>query len=208
MWANLAVVATDVGELSEATRALGRVVEQRAAKDGAACLDLDVLERVVAASAQDPGEADASAVRGDPNAGAPLYRRVSELLERTILPRISDEPRVFRAYAKLLIAKGRWADALKAHTDAYRCSGIGARFDPDAVDAKGWGEAAEEVGELVEVLRGYGPKADPETDGRKWKVMARSVLRTFMAKSKEAFEGEEGWAQLEELMKELQADLE
>ena len=47
MWNNYMVVAMDVGELSEACRALGRVVEERSAKDGASCVDVDVLDRLV-----------------------------------------------------------------------------------------------------------------------------------------------------------------
>ena len=45
MWMNYMIVAMDVGELSEAARALGRIVEERAAKAGANSVDVDVLDR-------------------------------------------------------------------------------------------------------------------------------------------------------------------
>jgi hypothetical protein len=205
MWANLSIVAMDVGEVAEAARAVGRVVEERAARDGAACLDEGILVRLVDAACKDPGEVDT--IRGDPNAGAPLYRRVLELVEQKILPRISGEPAVFRAYARLLVARSRWADALQAHTDAYRCSAV-SKFVPDDYDATSWAEAAGEVTELVEVLRNFGPRADPENDGRKWKAQARSVLRTFMSRSREMFGEEPAWAGLEELTNELKAEME
>jgi hypothetical protein len=132
---------------------------------------------------------------------------VLDLVERTILPRVSGEPAVFRAYARLLLARGRWADALQAHTDAYRCSAV-ARFVPDEHDVRGFVDAAAEVVELVEVLRNFGPRADPGDDGRRWKAQARSVLRTFMGRSREAFGEESAWAGLEELMTELKAEIE
>ena len=47
MWNNYMIVSMDVGELSEACRALGRVVEERSSKDGASCVDVDVLDRLV-----------------------------------------------------------------------------------------------------------------------------------------------------------------
>ena len=79
------IVAMDVGELSEACRALGRIVEERSAKDGAACVDEDVLERLVNAVTRAPANPD-DAVEGsgttqdtahNPNEGHGLLRRVS-----------------------------------------------------------------------------------------------------------------------------------
>ena len=68
MWNNYMIVALDVGELSEACRALGRVVEERAAKDGAACVDEDVLDRLVDAATRGPEDAGISG--GDGGGGA------------------------------------------------------------------------------------------------------------------------------------------
>jgi hypothetical protein len=50
MWTNYTIVAIDVGELSEACRALSRVVEERASKVGAESVDADVLDRLVTAA--------------------------------------------------------------------------------------------------------------------------------------------------------------
>src|ERR1700760_4543488 len=49
MWSNYMIVTMDVGELSEACRALGRVIEMRSEKDGAGSVDIEVLERLVGA---------------------------------------------------------------------------------------------------------------------------------------------------------------
>ena len=47
MWANYMIVSMNVGELFEAARALGRVVEETSDKVGAQSVDEDVLERLV-----------------------------------------------------------------------------------------------------------------------------------------------------------------
>ena len=47
MWTNYMIVSMDVGELAEACRALGRIVEQRYDKIGAEAVDEDVLDRLV-----------------------------------------------------------------------------------------------------------------------------------------------------------------
>lgn len=103
MWNNYMVVAMDVGELSEACRALGRVVEERSVKDGADCIDLEVLDRLVSAvtrASPNPDEQGADgavdAAAHNPNEGHGLLRRVTDLFDRVILPRVSS-PRIFRA---------------------------------------------------------------------------------------------------------------
>ena len=47
MWYNYMVVAMDVGELSEACRALARMVRMRIEKDGVAAIDIEVLNKLV-----------------------------------------------------------------------------------------------------------------------------------------------------------------
>lgn len=191
MWSNYMIVALDVGELSEACRALARVVEERAAKDGAAAVDEDVLDRLVdAATREEPEAADAQPARGG------LQRQVADLLERVILPRVSSA-RIFRARARLLTAQGRWTDALNAHMDAYR-AGVAGTMEKGETDVGRFREGAREVEELVDVLRNFGPRAE----GYKWKLQARSVLRTFMGRTRD-FEDEPEWARLTALQEEL-----
>ncbi|KAF8513894.1 tetratricopeptide repeat domain 27 [Gautieria morchelliformis] len=181
MWANYMVVAMDVGELAEATRAVTRVVEQRAEKDGAACIDEEVLERLV-------------------DAGHGLLPRVVDLFERTLLPRVSS-PRMCRAYARLLTWQGRWTDALKAHLDAYR-GGVAGQITKSETDVVKWREAVGEVVDVVDILRNFGPRAD----GSRWLFQARSIVRSFMGKTKD-FEEEPEWGQLVGLQEDLKNEI-
>lgn len=186
------IVALDVGELSEACRALARVVEERAAKDGSAAVDEDVLERLIDAATR--GESNQQAEQ------AGLLRQVTDLLERVILPRVSSV-RVFRARARLLTAQGRWEDALNAYMEAYRAGAAGT-MEKGETDAERWREAVKEVEEIIDVLRNFGPRAE----GYRWKLQVRSVLRTFMGRTRENFEDEPDWARLTELQEELRQE--
>jgi len=207
MWSNYMIVAMDVGELSEACRALGRIVEERSTKDGAESVDADVLDRLVDAVTRAPANPD-DAVEGggsggqavlNPNEGHGLLRRVNDLLERMILPRVSS-PRIFRARARLLTWQGRWEEALNAYLDAYRCSNA-VTMEKGGMDVQAWREAVGEVEEMVDVLRNFGPRAE----GFKWKLQARSILRTFMGRTKD-FEDEREWPRLTELLEEIRKE--
>lgn len=196
------VVAVDVGELAEATRAMSRLVELRAEKDGAACVDEEVLERLVDAVTRAPLKQapDDEDIARNANEGHGLLPRVSDLFERSLLPRVSS-PRISRTYARLLTWQGRWAEALKAHLDGYR-AGLAGQITKGETDVIKWREAVGEVVDIVDVLRNFGPQAE----GHRWLFQARSIIRTFMGKTKD-FEEEPEWGQLAGLQEELQNEV-
>jgi len=213
MWTNFMIVSVDVGELAEACRAMGRVVEERADKDGAGCVDIAVLQRLVDAVIRSPkDQAELSELAPNANEGLGLYKRVDDLFTRIILTRISTSPRIFSAHARLLVWRGRWSEALEAHEAAYRC---GIAIDQSVeTDLQKWRDAVDEVTEFVDVLRNFGPRASEEDrengepDGKKkrsgsWQFRARAVVRTFMGRTKEAFENEPEWVKLTELLDSL-----
>jgi len=135
------------------------------------------------------------------HAGA-LSRRVTHLLDNVILPRCSTSPRVFKAQAKVLLSKGEYKNALEAHLNAYRC---GPAKDPSVVtDRTKFVHATEELENLVDVLENLGAKKDANgKDGlvaSDWKFQARSLLRTFMGRTKDSFEETEEWERLKETL--------
>ncbi|THV08401.1 tetratricopeptide repeat domain 27 [Dendrothele bispora CBS 962.96] len=226
MWSNYMIIAVDVGELAEACRALSRVVEETSSKSGVegTVLDEDVLDRLVNAVTRAPSDPEdaveksptgqATAPVVNPNEGHGLLPRVLDLFENTILPRVSTA-RVFRAYARLMIWQGRWDDALKAWMDAYRESEAGriSRGESDVVNSSEadaarilWNDAIGEVEEIVEVLRNLGGKISETGRGKKWKLQARTIVRSFMARTKESFEDDSEWGRLEGLLEELKQE--
>ncbi|KAF8338435.1 hypothetical protein F5887DRAFT_982811 [Amanita rubescens] len=228
MWYNYMIVCVDVGELAEAARALGRVVEETSGRsvaasspeeDREAVLDLDVVDRLVDAVAKgSAGSAEVEAAssvdekeaENVPRESTGLSRIVTNLFENTLLPKISSSPRLFRAYARLMTVLGRWDDALKAYLDAYRV-GIAGTWGSDSGQTQEeedepsrFKAAVKEVEEIVDVLRNFGPRT--EGGDKRWKMQARSVVRTLLARAKDEYEGEEGWDDLVRLRDELKAE--
>ena len=212
LWYNYMVVSMDVGELSEACRALERMVRMRIDKDGENAVDLEVLEKLVDAVTRghdDDGSTATSAdgaaqVSVNPNFGKGLYRPVAHLVETTILPRINDSPRIFRAHARLALWQGDYAAALDAHLKAYRA---GVVTDSTVEhDRARFVDAAEQVDTLVSMLENYGDKERKDGSGLvapDWKFQARSLVRTFLGRTRSAFEDEPEYERLKELVKEL-----
>ncbi|KAH9959217.1 TPR-like protein [Russula dissimulans] len=200
MWMNYTIVAMDVGELAEACRALGRVVEERAAKVGAESVDVDVLDRLVDAATRAPPDEPSGAVPS-PNEGLSLLRRVEDLFVRIILPHVSSS-RIFRARARLLLSQGKFPEALEAYLEGYRAS-VAGQMEAGETDLERWREGAREVEEIYYVLVNHGPKVE----GSKWKLQARSIVRTFMGRTKD-FEDEPEWSRLVELLDDLKQGVE
>ncbi|EJD55316.1 TPR-like protein [Auricularia subglabra TFB-10046 SS5] len=207
MWTNFMLVSLDIGELHEVVRAMTRIIEERADKDGAACVDQEVLDKLVdgATRSADAGSAEQlNAIPEDAEAGAEAHKtpgslraRVADLFERTIFPRVSS-PQIYKSYARLKAADGAWSDALKAHLDAYRANTV--THGPwETVEQ--WKTAISEVGATVDVLRDLGSRADGHGSD-KWRIQARGLVRTFAARSKD-FVDEPEWARVEALQEEL-----
>ncbi|KAG7095651.1 hypothetical protein E1B28_006373 [Marasmius oreades] len=220
MWSNYMLIAVDVGELAEATRALGRVVQETSNK-GTAVVDEDVLDRLVNAvtrapsnpdeavdtSADDSNAGDAKLIL-NPNEGRGLLPRVLDLFDKVILPHVSSA-RVFRAYARLMTWQEKWDGALKAWMDAYRESNAGkiARGELSVVDGAArdiWIEGVGEVEEIVDVLTNLGPRTDSGSGtGKKWRLQARTIVKSFMTRTRDSFEDDSEWNRLENVSEEL-----
>lgn len=74
IWVNYLLVSVDVGELSEACRAMARLAELRADKDGTAAIDLDVLDKLVQVVVRDAASAKTGekTIANDPEGVYPL----------------------------------------------------------------------------------------------------------------------------------------
>ncbi len=179
------VVAVDVGELAESARAMTRAIEIQGS-----AVDVDVLDKLVDSVTRDDyhiaqGEGE-KVVLTSSNEGFGLLPTVERLFDNTILPRISDNPRVWRAHARLLRWKEDWAGAMEDYLRAYRCGPVS---DPGVEREKAkFAEAVEEVVEIVDVLSVLGPKAGGSGEKKKgdWRFQARGIVRTFIGRTKDA----------------------
>lgn len=191
IWENLMVIAVDLGQFSEACRSLRTIVELRGDRDGDVVVDLAVLERLVNAVTQ-----DTAATAGEGQARG-LAARVTELFDQVLLPRFSNNSRIFKAHAKLCRWRGDVKGSLEDYLKAYRCSI--AQDESVETDARAFREGAEDVLELVDLLRN---NEDAMPD---WKFQCRSILRAFLGRTKSSFEDESMWQQLQEELQEVKA---
>ncbi|OXM77532.1 TPR repeat-containing protein [Cryptococcus neoformans Bt63] len=212
MWQNYMIVAIDVGELSEAARAMTRIVEELANRDPEHAIDADVLDKLVDSVTRDDfslsKDESTKVVPKTSNEGFGLLPIVERLFDVVILPRISDSPRVWRTHARLLRWKEDWEGAMEDYLRAWRFGPV--QDETVERDLGKWKDAVGELEDLVAVLSVLGPKAkaaqEEQTEKKKkgdWKFQARGLVRTFMGRTKESFEGEKDWQRLQDLMEEL-----
>ncbi len=254
VWYNYMVVSVDVGDLKEAARALGRVVEIRTSAGagagsadaqggggggggGEGVVDFDVLQRLVQAVAQgrqldreieqerrqekqqllEPGgaspavEVEVYATEAQAEARA-LQRSVELLFDSVLLRRVSSgagSERLWQLYGKLQLCKGERRRCLEAQLAAWKASAAGdAGREAELLSDKGkWGEAVQMLRETVELLQNLGERSASdeleEMAMSDWRFKARSLVRGFMARCREAYGEEPEWERLEELKREL-----
>ncbi|KAK9897724.1 hypothetical protein P389DRAFT_169750 [Cystobasidium minutum MCA 4210] len=210
IWVNYMLVSVDVGELSETCRAMGRLAEMRADKDGTNAIDLDVLDKLVSVVVKDA----ASAKMGEkPIAHDPeeieqhrgLAGRVKDLFEHSLLPRIAGSSHIYTSYARLLFALNDLKGSLEAHMKAYRVDVV--QNDAVATSKPEFEKAATRVSETVDIMRNLGDMKGPDgqTLLNSWRLQARNLVRTFLGRTKEAFGEEPSWERLQQELQELKA---
>ncbi|KAJ9123389.1 hypothetical protein QFC22_001588 [Naganishia vaughanmartiniae] len=215
VWTNYMVVAVDVGELSEAARALGRIVQGRVGKDVQSSIDDAVLSKLVdAVTREDWNGGKGSLPEGEPrtsNEGLGLLPIVERLFNEVILPRVSDSPRVYAVQARLFRWKEDWSAALDCYLKAYRC-GIAQDVQVER-DVERFREAVLDLEELVDVMRMLGPRAKEQEAAQglqkgkakwnDWKFQARTLVRTFSGRTRDSFGDDPAFEKLKEIMDEL-----
>ncbi|WVQ69822.1 uncharacterized protein L199_008043 [Kwoniella botswanensis] len=210
MWQNYMIVSIDVGELSEAARAMTRVVEELSNKDPVLAVDPDVLDKLVDSVTRDDYSLlkEGKVVPKTSNEGFGLLPIVERLFDVTILPRISDSPRIWKTHARLERWKENWQNALEDYLKAYRCSIV----SDESVerDLEKWKEAINEIEILVATMSQLGPKAKNQQEEAgetkkkgDWKFQARGIVRTFMGRTRDAFEDQPDWQRLQDLLDDL-----
>jgi hypothetical protein len=134
-----------------------------------------------------------------------LAGRVRSLFEVTLLPRITTSSHLYTSYARLLLALGDVKESLQAYLKAYRVDVV--QNDSVNISKPEFERAAERVQETAEIMRNLGEKEG--SDGipalPNWKTQARSMVRTFLGRTKEAFGDETSWEFLQEELQELKA---
>ncbi|EFX02117.1 gyf domain containing protein [Grosmannia clavigera kw1407] len=159
---------------------------------------------------------------GVPGRGT-MEKAVCELVEIEIVPLITTRSELWELVTRERVWRGDLAGAIDAAEKGWRAAtggvSVGSSLGAAAVrtgggggsssdEARNWLENAEawdsvvaRTDELVSILENYGP--DVPTVGSRWKIKARSALRSVMSKGKDQWEGSSGWSTLEGLLEGL-----
>ena len=188
MWSNYMLISADVGELAESARAMGRVLDSRKEDPNVPTMgetEYEILDKLVDSVTRDEYDIhrDGEVIPKTSNEGFGLLPILERLFDLSILTRVSDSPRVWRAHGRLMRWKEAWPEALEDYTRAFRygpASSQSVETDRDKFE-----EAVSELEELVGVMQVLGPKAKKE-EGKKgdWRFQARGLVRTFIGRTK------------------------
>lgn len=136
-----------------------------------------------------------------------LTGRVKSLFEESILPRVSNSSHVYTSYARFLFALGDLRGSLQARLKTYRIDVV--LNENVTLDHAEFTRAAERVAETVDFLRNLGSKTMDDSSGelvmKDWKQQARSILRTFLGRTKQSFGEDATWERINEELAEIKA---
>ncbi|CBQ68940.1 conserved hypothetical protein [Sporisorium reilianum SRZ2] len=230
VWYNYMVVCIDVGYLLEATRAMVRVIEIQTRNkstdaERADTVDLSVLARLVDAVTRTPkatleastlaaveayerarahhdpatGAPQPTAPKTDANTGLGLYPAVRRLFDDTLLARISSSAGIWKLYARLLLWTGERQRAVQHALLHGYTSALDAALEADLMsDKRVFVAVLHDLRNLVDALvelaeSGEGGEPEP-------RFQARSLVRSFLAKTRESWEAEAEYDEAKQLL--------
>ena len=233
IWQNLLNVAVQLSPppYSDIIIAQTRLINLRGALDGENCIDIEVMEgllaHLIAISPSPPSTATATATSTDNNkhdkkpshAGssssshAPrtgFSNMLLTLIHTKITPLITTSRRLHLLVAKLSLHLQRPAAALAAYEKAWRCTlnAPGWENDAGAQAEAQWRDVVDATLELVDAYESLGERGKEEGSegevvekGRRFK--GRSAVRGVMGRGKEVWGGSEGFERLKGRLEEL-----
>lgn len=234
IWDNVITLAVRIRpmpffEIIQALRAIIRIKQSEDALDDH-ILRLLLTEGVLPKDKKEEGAHHPPEGPYEPPRGS-VERNVNDMMEKEIVPLITHRSELWELVARLRVWRRDFAGAVDASEKAWRAAVGGATSGAggggglvavdDAAKEKGtgtgtgtgrknwledqaaWQVVVQRTDELVAVLENFGSRV-PEV-GDKWRVKARSAIRSVMGKGKEPWEGSEGWDTLRALLDGLKA---
>lgn len=215
IWDNVVTLASRVRPpvVSDITLAMRNILAVRNTEDA---IDIGVVRLLLNESVLvKPKPANGVPARGSQE------KAVCDLIENIFVPLITKRSELWELVARERVWRGDYAGAIDAAEKGWRAAVGGANTGalgstmavskPGEVsedekrnwleNAEAWDNVVERTDELVSILENYGPEA--ATIGSRWKMKARSALRSVMGKGKERWEGSAGWTTLENLLEGL-----
>ncbi|KAI8322831.1 TPR-like protein [Martensiomyces pterosporus] len=208
IWSNFLVISASLGQMSSAIHAMSRIVELRAEKDGAACIDLEILRMIISSVTRGQitnGLSTEEAKRKEKQ----LSRYIEHLLVNVIESRITNSAPLWRAMADFWFWRGDYLHCLDCYIKAYRCL---SQMPEVTYAPPVFNDAVEAALELVSMYENLGSKtqmvrrkaaAVSQVVCEDWKHQSKMLLRGLIGKGKESFEGTPNYERLAEALRDL-----
>lgn len=225
IWQNLLNVAGTLSPppYADIITAQERLIELCSSVEGENCVDVEIMEGLLAhviASAGDDEES-ATSVADQRLEKYGLDHMLNDLIQKRVVPLITHSSRLWQLVARLYLHLKRPSSALDAYEKAWRVtqnqpgweSGLNSASDANggASPEKAWNSVVDATIDLVDAYESLGERE--RTEGlaagsgelvcKQWRFKSRSAIRGVMGKARDRWEGSDGWKRLEERMASL-----
>ncbi|KXN70466.1 TPR-like protein [Conidiobolus coronatus NRRL 28638] len=187
IWTNYMYTSLDMGYIGEAIRAFEKIVDLRWQDVKEDCVDQEILGIFIDAVLTDKPDSKGQ--------GSGRYApQLESLLKNTILTRIVADSGIWKLYARLLLSKQRYAEALECQVKAYRAISHKADLTTNPESFK---IVSESLIELVDSYQSLGSLPAPTRENpdaivcADWNYQSRMLLRNLIAKTKNSYEGDQ-----------------
>ena len=229
IWQNLLSVSVKLSPppYTEIIIAQNRLIELLGNVEGEKCVDVEIVEAlvahlVIAYPRLSPGgdrtdddgrqpEADGS-IRTSSSSRVGYERMLVDLVQKKITPLITSSRRLWLVTAKLSLYLQRPSATLSAYEKAWRVTLNQPGWETGTEDAKNaWTQVVESTTDLLDGYESLGGRIREggmgigELVAKDWKFKARSAVRSVLARAKTGWEGDDGYETLCERLKELKS---
>lgn len=229
IWQNLLSVSIKLSPppYTEIMIAQNRLIELLGNNEGERCVDVEIVEALVAhlvtAYPRAPTDAETPEINdrqledgGTLQVSAPkrvgFERMVIDLVQKRVTPLITSSRRLWLVTAKLSLYMQRPSATLSAYEKAWRVTLNQPGWESGTGEAKdAWREVADSTIDLLDGYESLGERIREagmgagELVAKDWRFKSRSAVRSVLARAKEGWEGDDGYETLGERLQELKS---
>ncbi|KAF8938953.1 hypothetical protein BGZ47_008350 [Haplosporangium gracile] len=205
IWSNYMYCSMDVGDFTEAIRAMGMLVELRwkvkKEENTEEIVDIVILDRIVQGLTRDLKDLYSRSV-------AFQEQRIEELL-LGITNRITTDPRIWRICVKFYFWKKDFVECLECQLKAYRSVIHNPKIETEQAEFE---KAVEAAIEMVDWYRNLGPMTYKDEQGQEhavakdWAYRSKQMIKSLMARTRDSWEHLPAFEKLQDTMEELKSE--
>jgi tetratricopeptide (TPR) repeat protein len=198
IWDNVLTVAASLSppDFGTMLTAQKKIVEIRGKTDGEACLDVSVVQVLVA---------HVIATNDTYNPSAPgLARFIVGFVDESVVPLITSSAPLWQLVSKLALWRFKPTSALEAEEKAWRAVTVQPGWESES--EKRWDAVVDATVRLCDSYESFGPMERTEGMGagelvaKDWKFKARSATKGIMRKGEECWGETKGYGRLQEAL--------